>query len=96
VGSACEWHVALAEAAGIAPLAEFMPRLLDSSQHAMWRAIRARSETDEQCSARTGFRESLVAALRARDPEAARHHMQEHLDAAAAASCGPAEETVGN
>lgn len=92
---AVEWHVALAEAAGSAPLAAFMPRLLDSAQHAMWRTIRARSETDAQCSARTGFRERLVAALQARDPEAARRHMQEHLDAAAAASFGPAEETVG-
>ncbi len=78
---AVEWHVALAEAAGIAPLADFMPRLLDSEHHAMWRTIRARSETDAQASARTGVRERLVAALRARDPEAARRHMREHLEA---------------
>lgn len=78
---AVEWHVALAEAAGIAPLADLMPKLLDSTQHAMWRTIRARSETDEQCSARTGVRERLVAALRDRDAEGARRLMAEHLAA---------------
>jgi DNA-binding FadR family transcriptional regulator len=88
---AVEWHVALAEAACVAPLAALMPRLLDSTQHAMWRTIRAKSETDEQCSARTGVRERLVAALRARDPDAARRIMREHLDAVAAATFGEAE-----
>jgi DNA-binding FadR family transcriptional regulator len=88
---AVEWHIALAEAAGVAPLAELMPRLLDSTQHAMWRTIRAKSETDEQCAARTGMRERLVAALRARDPEAARRVMREHLDAVAAAVFGERE-----
>ncbi|MGK7871192.1 FadR/GntR family transcriptional regulator [Falsiroseomonas sp. E2-1-a20] len=91
---AVEWHIALAEAAGVAPLADFLPRLLDSAHHAMWRTIRAKSETDEQCSARTGFRERLVAALRSRDAEAARRHMQEHLDAAAAATFGSSEEAA--
>lgn len=76
-----EWHIALAEVAGIGPLVELMPRLLDSTQHAMWRTIRAKSETDEQCAARTGLRERLVAALRARDAEAARRIMQAHLAA---------------
>ncbi len=76
-----EWHIALAEVAGIGPLTELMPRLLDSTHHAMWRTIRAKSETDEQCAARTGLRERLVAALRARDPEAARRIMREHLAA---------------
>ena len=85
---AVEWHIALAEAAGIAPLTELMPRLLDSRNHAMWRTIRAKSETDAQCAARTGVRERLVEALRARDPEAARRVMREHLDAVAAAVFG--------
>jgi DNA-binding FadR family transcriptional regulator len=85
---AVEWHVALAEAAGIAPLAELMPKLLDSTHHAMWRTIRARSETDERCAARTGVRERLVGALRVRDAEAARRIMREHLDAVAAAVFG--------
>lgn len=85
---AVEWHLALAEAAGVTPLAELMPRLLDSTQHAMWRTIRAKSETDEQCAARTGMRERLVAALRARDAEAARRIMREHLDAVSAAVFG--------
>ncbi len=85
---AVEWHVALAEAACVAPLAELMPKLLDSTQHAMWRTIRARSETDEQCAARTGMRERLVAALRARDAEAARRIMRAHLDAIEAAVFG--------
>jgi DNA-binding FadR family transcriptional regulator len=76
-----EWHIALAEVAGIGPLAELMPKLLDSTHHAMWRTIRAKSETDEQCAARTGLRERLVAALRARDPDAARRIMREHLAA---------------
>ncbi len=76
-----EWHIALAEVAGIGPLIELMPKLLDSTHHAMWRTIRAKSETDEQCAARTGLRERLVAALRARDPEAARRIMREHLAA---------------
>lgn len=89
---AVEWHIALAEAAGVAPLSDLMPRLLDSAQHAMWRTIRARSETDEQCSARTGMRERLVAALRARDPDAARRLMREHLDAVAAAAFGEAAD----
>jgi DNA-binding FadR family transcriptional regulator len=71
-----------------------LPRLLDSTHHAMWRTIRAKSETDEQCSARTGFRERLVAALRSRDAEAARRHMQEHLDAADAATFGTLEEAA--
>lgn len=88
---AVEWHIALAQAAGVAPLADLMPRLLDSTQHAMWRIIRARSETDEQCAARTGMRERLVAALRARDAEAGRRIMLEHLDAVAAAVFGEAE-----
>jgi DNA-binding FadR family transcriptional regulator len=69
-----------------------MPRLLDSTQHAMWRTIRAKSETDEQCAARTGMRERLVAALGARDAEAARRIMREHLDAVSAVVFG---ETVG-
>lgn len=85
---AVEWHVALADAAGIAPLADLMPRLLDSTQHAMWRTIRARSETDEQCSARTGMRERLVAALRARDAAGARRLMAEHLAAVEAFAFG--------
>ncbi len=85
---AVEWHIALAEAAGIGPLAELMPRLLDSTQHAMWRTIRAKSETDEQCAARTGLRERLVAALRARDAKAARQLMQAHLAAVEAAVFG--------
>ncbi|WP_439578861.1 FadR/GntR family transcriptional regulator [Elioraea sp.] len=89
---AVEWHIALAETAGIAPLTELMPRLLDSRNHAMWRTIRAKSETDAQCAARTGVRERLVAALRARDPEAARRVMREHIDAVAAAVFGEDEE----
>jgi DNA-binding FadR family transcriptional regulator len=88
---AVEWHIQLAEAAGVGPLTEFLPRLLDSSQHAMWRIIRARSETDEQCSARTGMRERLVAALRARDAEAARRLMHAHLQAVEAAVFGAPE-----
>jgi DNA-binding FadR family transcriptional regulator len=88
---AVEWHVQLAEAACIAPLADLMPKLLDSTQHAMWRTIRARSETDEQCTARTGLRERLVAALRARDAEAARRLMAEHLDAVEAFVFGDPE-----
>jgi len=76
-----EWHIALAEVAGSGPLVELMPRLLDSAEHAMWRTIRAKSETDEQCAARTGLRERLVAAIRARDPDAARRIMREHLAA---------------
>jgi DNA-binding FadR family transcriptional regulator len=85
---AVEWHLALAEAAGSGPLAELMPKLLDSAQHAMWRTIRARTETDEQCAARTGLRERLVAALRARDAAAARRIMRAHLDAVEAAVFG--------
>ena len=89
---AVEFHLVLAEAAGVAPLAELMPRLLDSRQHEMWRTLRARSETDAQCSARTGMRERLVEALRRRDAEAARRLMRAHLDAVAAACFG--EETA--
>ncbi|MEO3475251.1 FCD domain-containing protein [Roseomonas sp. CAU 1739] len=89
---AVEWHIALAEAAGVAPLAEFMPRLLDSAQHAMWRTIRAKSETDKQASARNGVRERLVAALRARDAEAARRVMREHLEAVAQIAFGEVED----
>jgi DNA-binding FadR family transcriptional regulator len=85
---AVEWHVTLAEAAGLAPLAELMPKLLDSTHHAMWRTIRLKAETDEQCAARTGIRERLVGALRARDPDAARRIMREHLDAIEAAVFG--------
>jgi DNA-binding FadR family transcriptional regulator len=57
----------------------------------MWRTIRARSETDEQCTARTGLRERLVAALRARDAEAARRLMAGHLDAVEAFVFGDPE-----
>jgi DNA-binding FadR family transcriptional regulator len=87
---AVEFHLLLAEASGVAPLAELMPKLLDSRQHEMWRTLRARSETDEQCSARTGMRERLVAALRAGDAAAARRLMRAHLDAVAAACFGEA------
>ena len=85
---AVEWHIQLAEVAGVAPLAELMPKLLDSTHHAMWRTIRARAETDEQCAARTGVRERLVSALRSRDSDAARRLMAEHLDAIAAMTFG--------
>lgn len=85
---AVEWHITLAETAGIGPLAELMPRLLDSENHAMWRTIRAKSETDAQCAARTGVRERLVEALRARDADTARRLMRDHLDAVAAAVFG--------
>jgi len=76
---AVEFHVLLAEAAGNAPLAELMGKLLDSSQHDMWRVLRARAQASATASGRTGLREKLVAALRARDPDSARRLMQLHL-----------------
>lgn len=88
---AVEFHIMLAQAAGIAPLADVLPGLLNSPRHEMWRLLRTRSETDEQCSARTGFRQALVAALRARDADTARRLMAAHLDAVAAFCFGGAE-----
>ena len=80
---AVEFHLLLARAAGIPALADCLAGLLDSPRHEMWRLLRARSESDAQCSARTGFRERLVAALRAGDASAARQLMAAHLEAAA-------------
>lgn len=89
---AVEFHLLLAQAAGNAPLAEMMGRLLDSSQHDMWRVLRRRSESSPTASGRTGLRERLVAALRARDPYRARRLMQRHLAEAEAASFGEQAE----
>ncbi len=85
---AVEFHVMLARAAGVPALADCLAGLLDSPRHDMWRLLRARSETDAQCSARTGFRERLVGALRQRDSAMARRLRAAHLDAAAAACFG--------
>jgi len=85
---AVEFHIQLAQSAGIPTLATYLAGLLDSPRHDMWRLLRARSETDTQCSARTGFRERLVAALTARDAATARRLMLAHLDASAAACFG--------
>lgn len=91
---AVEFHVMLARAAAIPTLADCLAGLLDSPRHDMWRLLRARSETNAQCSARTGFRERLVAALRRRDAATARRLMAAHLDAAASACFGGWEATT--
>lgn len=89
---AVEFHIALGSASGVAPLAAFLPTLLDSDQHDMWRTLRDRTGQEEDASARTGFRELLVDALRRRDPERARQLMRAHLDAAARACFGSLAE----
>jgi GntR family transcriptional repressor for pyruvate dehydrogenase complex len=89
---AVEFHIALGVASGVAPLATFLPTLLDSEQHDMWRTLRDRSGQGEDASARTGFREALVDALRHRDPERARQLMRAHLDAAEKACFGTMAE----
>ena len=85
---AVEFHLLLAEAAGNAPLSELMAKLLDSAQHDMWRVLRARTEASATASGRTGLREKLVAALRARDADRARSLMQLHLAEAEQAGFG--------
>nr|WP_255702276.1 FCD domain-containing protein [Roseomonas sp. OT10] len=79
---AVEFHIALGVASGVAPLADFLPSLLDSEQHDMWTLLRERYGSGEGASARTGLREALVDALRRRDPERARQLMRAHLAAA--------------
>lgn len=89
---AVEFHIALGEASGVAPLAAFLPSLLDSEQHDMWTLLRDRYGQEKGASARTGLREALVEALRRRDPDRARDLMRRHLQAAEEACFGSTQQ----
>jgi DNA-binding FadR family transcriptional regulator len=78
---AVDFHAALAEASGVALLAQLMPQLLDSPRHGMWATLRTRTEVKEYSAESTRFRRNLVEALRKRDATRARELVQRHLDA---------------
>lgn len=78
---AVDFHAALAEASGVALLAQLMPQLLDSPKHGMWATLRTRAEVKEYAVESTKFRRDLVLALRQRNAKRVRELVQRHLAA---------------
>lgn len=74
------FHVAIVQASGNAVLTETVEGFLDSRLGPLFKRLGGYFETDKSWQSAIAEHEAILAAITARDPDAARRAMHEHMD----------------